>query len=169
MLLLVTHMVLFWEIQVFLPGSWLRKCASKWAFLNFEIEICRKYSFQKLTQFSLARNMLDAPASNTVGFFRDVHAFLHLIWTKGAFLDLKNIDKQEVVLPKTNSILTEKQCARCCSFSHRWISLERCMCSSTHANMPNWNKGNLSPLCKTQFAGNFPLINSLNFERKTMR
>jgi hypothetical protein len=30
--------------------------------------ICRKYSFQKLTQLSQGNNVLDVPASNTDGF-----------------------------------------------------------------------------------------------------
>jgi hypothetical protein len=35
---------------------------------------CRKYSFQKLCQFSQGNNVLDAPASNTSGFItRDTY------------------------------------------------------------------------------------------------
>jgi hypothetical protein len=32
---------------------------------------------------------------------------------------------------KTNSVMTGKQCARCCSFEHRCFSLERYICSFT--------------------------------------
>jgi hypothetical protein len=47
----------------------------EWAFLQqnepistLKTMIFRKYSFQKLTQFSEGNNVLDAPASNTDGF-----------------------------------------------------------------------------------------------------
>jgi hypothetical protein len=35
---------------------------------TFKILSCRKYSFQKLTQFSQGNNVLENPASNTDGF-----------------------------------------------------------------------------------------------------
>jgi hypothetical protein len=83
--------------------------------------ICRKYYFQKLTQFSKGKYVLDAPALTHMVFFWEIHVFLQLSWTglferKWDFLQFENSDLQEVFLLKTSSILTRKQCARCCSF-----------------------------------------------------
>jgi hypothetical protein len=60
-------------------------------------------------------------------FFGEIHVFLPLSWiqqygTKWANLHLENPHLQEVILTKTNQIQTGKQCARCCSFFHRWFS-----------------------------------------------
>jgi hypothetical protein len=78
---------------------------------------CRKYSFQKLTQFSEGNNVLDAPASNTNGFLlRDASVSstqLHRpIWNKDiAHLYLEKLTLQEIFLSESNSIL-RKTCAR---------------------------------------------------------
>jgi hypothetical protein len=40
----------------------------------------RRYSFQKLIQFSSGNNVLDTPASNTDCMFQKLHVFLHYIW-----------------------------------------------------------------------------------------
>jgi hypothetical protein len=58
---------------------------------------CRKYSFQKLTQFSLGNNVLDAPASNTISFLlreTDVSStqLNSLFGAKCACLHLENSD-----------------------------------------------------------------------------
>jgi hypothetical protein len=37
------------------------------------------YFFQKLSQYSLANNVLEAPASNVDGSFGKIHVFLELI------------------------------------------------------------------------------------------
>jgi hypothetical protein len=59
-----------------------------------------------------------------------MHVFLQLSWIghlgiKWAFLHHEICDLQEVVLSKTNSILTGKQCSRCSCFYHRWLSFGR--------------------------------------------
>jgi hypothetical protein len=44
--------------------------------------ISRKYSFQKLTEFSQGKDMLNAATSNLDFFlFLEVHVFLQLNWT----------------------------------------------------------------------------------------
>jgi hypothetical protein len=49
-----------------------RPFETKRASLHLENRVCRKYSFQKLTQVSQANNVLDTPASNTdVFIWRD--------------------------------------------------------------------------------------------------
>jgi hypothetical protein len=40
-------------------------------FNSFKTVICRKYYFQKPTQFSWGHNVVDAPDSDTFGFFGD--------------------------------------------------------------------------------------------------
>jgi hypothetical protein len=42
--------------------------------------ICRKYSFQKLTQFSLGNKALYTPASYSDGFLRGIHEFFLSSW-----------------------------------------------------------------------------------------
>jgi hypothetical protein len=41
--------------------------------------ISRKYSFQKLTQFSQKNNALDAAASNIDVFFGEMHGFFNSV------------------------------------------------------------------------------------------
>jgi hypothetical protein len=41
---------------------------AKRAYLYLETMMFKKYSFEKLTQFSQGSNVLDAPVSNTDGF-----------------------------------------------------------------------------------------------------
>jgi hypothetical protein len=65
--------------------------------------ICRKYSFQKLTQLSHGNNVLDSAASTIGGFlWRDKFVYLtqlnRPIWKKGALFHLQNYDLQEVFL-----------------------------------------------------------------------
>ena len=47
---------------------------------------------------------------------------------KNAILHLDNSYLEKIFLSKYNSVLRGKQCVRCCSFYHRWISFERYMC-----------------------------------------
>jgi hypothetical protein len=58
-------------------------------------------------------------------------------------LNQENDDQNEVFFSKNNSILTGKQCTRCCSFLKEWFSLDRCMCYSTHLNRPICSKQSL--------------------------
>jgi hypothetical protein len=50
-------------------------------------------------------------------------------WNKVSLLDLENDFKEEAFLSNNHSVLTGKQCGRCCSFGNGGISLNRCMCS----------------------------------------
>jgi hypothetical protein len=86
-----------------------------------KILICSKYYFQKWTQFSNGNNVPGDPASNTHGFlWIDICVsstrWIGLFGTTWAFLHLENYDFQELFLSETNSILTGKQCTRCCKF-----------------------------------------------------
>jgi hypothetical protein len=63
--------------------------------------ISRKYSFQKLTQFSQGINLLDVSGSNINSFFWEMQEFIQLSWIalfarKCPFLQLENHDLQEV-------------------------------------------------------------------------
>jgi hypothetical protein len=76
---------------------------------------CRKYGFQKETQFSPGNNVLDAAASNIDDFFGETHVFLQLSTTaqngtNTACIHLEKPKKQEVFCSKIHSILTGKQC-----------------------------------------------------------
>jgi hypothetical protein len=67
--------------------------------------ICRKYSLQKLTQFSLGNNFLNATASTGMVVFGEIHVFLQisrigLCGTKPGFLHLENYDVQEYYIQK---------------------------------------------------------------------
>jgi hypothetical protein len=63
-------MVIFWEIHVFLQVSWIGLFGAKRAYLQLEtfLSSCRKYFFQKLSQFTQGKNVLDVPAFTTDGF-----------------------------------------------------------------------------------------------------
>jgi hypothetical protein len=65
---------------------------------------------------------------------------IDLFGTKKAYLHLIKHKLQELLLSKTNSTLTGKQCARCCS-SNTDCFLWRDTCvSATQLNGPFWNK-----------------------------
>ena len=86
-------------------------------FSALKILISKKYSFQKLTQFSKGNNVLDAGASKMQLFhWRDTCVtstqLISNICTNRRYLHLETPKLQEVFLFNTNSILTGKQCAR---------------------------------------------------------
>jgi hypothetical protein len=58
-------MISFGEKHVFLQLSLIHIFGKNEPFSTLKIMIFRKYTFQKLTQFSLRNNALDVPASNT--------------------------------------------------------------------------------------------------------
>jgi hypothetical protein len=92
--------------------------------------ICRKYAFQKLTQLSQGKNVLDDPASKADGFlYRETYIsstqLNRPIWNKMSLSSPENYDLQEVFLSKTNPTLKGKQCATCCSLFLAWNSLMR--------------------------------------------
>jgi hypothetical protein len=116
MLKLLTWLVFFGEIHVFLQVRPIRVFGANRAYLHLETLSCRKHSFQKLTQFSLGKDILDVPASNTMVFFQEIHVLLQLsriglLVANRAYLYLQTSKLQEVFLSKTNSILSGKQCA----------------------------------------------------------
>jgi hypothetical protein len=53
-----------WEIHVFLPLDWIAYLEQNESFSTLKTMICRTYSFQKLTQFSRGKKVLDAAASS---------------------------------------------------------------------------------------------------------
>jgi hypothetical protein len=71
-----TNGLLLRYIYMFHWLRWIRLFVSKTAYLHLEIPSCRKFSFQKLTQFSQGNNVLDVAASNTDAFlWRDTCFF----------------------------------------------------------------------------------------------
>jgi hypothetical protein len=79
------------------------------------------YSFQKLSQFSQGRNVVDSSASNTESIPpRDTYVsspqLKMTICKKRDYLHQKKPKLQEQLLSKNNTILTRKERARCCSF-----------------------------------------------------
>jgi hypothetical protein len=88
---------------------------------TLKIPRTRKFFFQKLLQFSLGNNVLDDYPSNTDGFpSRDTcissTQLNRIIKTKESLSLLKKHKLQEVLISKTNSIITGQECARFCSF-----------------------------------------------------
>jgi hypothetical protein len=97
--------------------------------------ICKKYSFQKRTQFSQGNNVPDATASNTHQFLsRDIclsSTYLNnLFGAKRAYQHIETLKLQEIFHSKTDTILTGKQCATCSFFLHRRFSLRDSFVSS---------------------------------------
>jgi hypothetical protein len=68
MLLLLTQMVFFKGFICFFNLAEEAYLEQNEAFSTLETMICRKYSFQKLTQFSQGNNVLDAAAFSVEGF-----------------------------------------------------------------------------------------------------
>jgi hypothetical protein len=94
---------------------------------------CRKYSCQKLTQFSQGNNVLDVPASNADGFLSRGTCVSSTLWiglfgTKSTYLHHEKRTLQEIFLTQSNLILTGKQFATCLCVYHRLFSLENYMC-----------------------------------------
>jgi hypothetical protein len=71
-------MVVFGELHVFLQLSEYAYLEQNEPFSTWNTIICRKYSYQKLTQFSQGNHVLDAHASNTDGFLSRDTSFLQL-------------------------------------------------------------------------------------------
>jgi len=69
-----TQMEFLREIHVFLQVRWIGGSAAKWAFSILKTLVCRKYSFQNLTEFSWPNNVLDVAATFIAGFlWRDAY------------------------------------------------------------------------------------------------
>jgi hypothetical protein len=140
----------FQEIHVFLQHTSRDLLEGKEAIHTLKHRNCKKLSIETLTQYSQGNNVLDHPASQTDGFLREIHLFLHfsrrgLFGAKQAFLFLENYDLQEVFLSTSNSILLGKQCATA-AFSNRECFLWRGACvSSTQLNRPMLSNKTLSP------------------------
>jgi hypothetical protein len=91
------------------------------AYLHLKHLSFRKYSFQKLTEFSKWNNVLHSHASSTDGFLWEILVILQLSWiglcgANQVYVSLETPTLQEVFLSKHKSIITGKQNARCCSF-----------------------------------------------------
>jgi hypothetical protein len=117
----LTQMVFFREIHVLHQLCCIHILLTKSAFLHLEIPRFQKYSLLKRNQFSLGNNLLVFAASNIHGFIcSDICVSSTLmnrpIWNKKAYPHLQKPNLQEVLLSERISVLTGKQCARCCSF-----------------------------------------------------
>jgi hypothetical protein len=106
---------------VFLQLTWIGLFGANTACVLLETPKLQEVFLEKLPQFSLGKNELDAATSNTDRFLsRDTCVpSAYLIGLSGAkkvYLNLENYDLQEVFLSKTNSVLIWKQYARCSCF-----------------------------------------------------
>jgi hypothetical protein len=133
MLLLLTEMVVFGEMRVFLQISWIGLFGRKWPFRHGENYDFQEVFLSKSNSVIRGKNGLDAPASNTDGcLWRDPCVSSSLVnrpfGTKRAYQHLEKHTLQEVFLSKTISTLTGKQCARCSCFQHRWFSFQQYKC-----------------------------------------
>jgi hypothetical protein len=105
-------------------------------FSSLKILICRKYSYQKLTQFSQGYNVIDATACNTHGFLsRDIcvpsSQQYRTIW-KNVSLPLPwNTHIAGSIPFKTNSFLTENNVLNAsASNSDGFLLRDTCACST---------------------------------------
>jgi hypothetical protein len=93
-------------------------------------------------------------------FFQEIHVFqlrwIGLFEANKASLHLETCQLQEVFHLKSNSILTEKQWAGCCSFKNTWFSSEMYMCFFYLALLAYWQKMSISTHRKLWFAGSIP-------------
>jgi hypothetical protein len=94
---------------------------------------CRRYFFQKPPQFSQGNNVIDVPACDTTCFpltntCVSSSQLTRLTWKKHSLSQLWKTKLQEILPPKTDSVLTGKHSCKCSSFEHKWLSFERYMC-----------------------------------------
>jgi hypothetical protein len=116
----LTHMLFFQEIHVFHKLCWVGLFGTE-PISTLKNPSCRKFSFQKQTQFSQGNNVLDVAASNTDGFpLRDSCVsstqLNRPICRKQSLSPPWNTQVAGSIPLKTNSILSGKQCATLCSF-----------------------------------------------------
>jgi hypothetical protein len=147
MLLLLTQIVFFEWYTCFFNLAEEAYLEKNELFSTLKTTICRKYSFQKLPQMSQGNNVLDAPASYTDGFLQP--SWIGLFGTKWGYIQIENSDFQQVLLSKTNSFLTGKQCVICWSSNiDSYLWRDACV-SSTLVKSPIWNKQSLPSLSNT--------------------
>jgi hypothetical protein len=131
-LMLLTQVVFFWAIYVFLQLNWIGFFGANRAYLHLETPKFQEVFLSKLIQFSQGNNVIDAPASNADScLWRDT-CFLELSWiglfgANTVYPHLEIPKFQEVFISKTLLILTWKQWSRCGRIEHRWFSLEKYM------------------------------------------
>jgi hypothetical protein len=173
MVLLLIHMVFFQEIHVYFQLIRISLFGIKWTFLHLENLICRKYSFQKLTQFSQGNNVLDSPPSNIHGFFGEIHVVLQLNWiglfrSKWGILPLKTLIGRKYAFLKFNQFSQGSNVLDIpISKLDGFLSRSTCV-SSTQLNRSIWNKLSFSTPWKPWCTGSIPFKNLLSSHRETM-
>jgi hypothetical protein len=108
----LTQMVLFGEIHVFLQLCWIGWFETKTSNLHLKKTKLQEDFLSKTNSVLTGKLLLQHTQ-----FFQEIHAFLQLSWidlfgTKWAFQHLQNSDWQEIFLSKRVSILTRKKFAR---------------------------------------------------------
>jgi hypothetical protein len=155
--LLLTRMVFFGEIHVFLHLSWIGLFESNRAYFLVKHLSCRKYSLQKLSQFSQRNNVLDSTASNIEGFISRYPCNSSTSFgANRAFSTLKTMICRKYFFQKLAQFSQENnELHASASKTNGFFSRTTCV-SSTQLNTPAWNKMSLSPAWKLWFAGNIP-------------
>jgi hypothetical protein len=150
MLRLLPLMVFFWEIHVFLQLIWRGLFRATWAFSTVKTMICRKRSFQKLTQFLHGNNVLGAAACNIDGFlFWEIHLFLQLSWiglfgTKWAFSTLKTLTCRKHSFLKRTQLSQRNNVLEAAASNIGGFLCRDTRVSSSQVNRPIWNVDSLS-------------------------
>jgi hypothetical protein len=148
-------MLFFREAHVFLKICWIGLFGTKWVSFHLEKSKCRKYSFQKLTEFSQGNQVLDAPASNTDNILpRDTCVsstqMKRPIWTNISlaqpliYLTCKKYSLEKLTqFSQGNDLMDAPHCN-----IDAFLATYTCV-SSILLNMPFWNKMSLYPPWKT--------------------
>jgi hypothetical protein len=157
MLQILTYLVFFGEIHVFLQNSWIYLLEQAYPSSTLKLLSCRKYSFQKLSQFAWGNNVHGSHASHTGFFFsRDTcvsSSYLKSpIWNKEPFYTLKILSCRKYFFEKHTQFLQGNN-VLVAPPSNIYGSLWRyTFVSLTKLNWPIWNKMNLSLPWKLWFA-----------------
>jgi hypothetical protein len=151
--MLVTQMVLFREIHVLILLCWIGIFGTKAAYFHWTNWCCRRYSFQKLPQFSQEDNVLDTPACQTDVFCRDLHVFSTYLnrplWNKMSLCPRWKLWCENSI-PFKNELRSHRETIRLMlllSIRDGFLWRHTCL-SSTQLNWCNWKKESLSPLEK---------------------
>jgi hypothetical protein len=147
---LLTEMVSFGVIHVFLQLRWRGHFGIKWAFLHLENYDFQEVFLSKTNTILTGKMCLMLMFLTQMFFFWTIHVFLHLskeglFGANRAYLHHETLKLQEVFLSKPKSILTGNNMLDAAAANIHDFLWRDIYVSSTQLNRRLWIKQSLSP------------------------
>jgi hypothetical protein len=166
-------MVVFGEIHVFPPLSWIGLFGAKSAYLHLEAPTFHEVFLSKIHSVITEKQCAVASVSTQMDFLREIHVFLQVRWiggsaAKGAFSILKSLVCRKNFFQKLTEFSWHNNVLDAAATFIAGFLWRDTYGSSTQVNRPIWSKRRLFPPCKTMVAGSILLQNLRNPDRKTM-